>query len=64
MTTSAWKRQNILSHKSGLKAKPHKVDKIYLQVYLKVDKIYLQVYFATLEFDGALVLWDSAAGYQ
>ena len=53
MTTSAWKRQNILSHKSGLKAKPH-----------KVDKIYLQVYFATLEFDGALVLWDSAAGDQ
>ena len=49
MTTSAWKRQNILSHKSGLKAKPHKVD---------------QIYFATLEFDGALVLWDSAAGYQ
>ena len=63
MTTSAWKRQNILSHKSGLKAKPHKVDKIYLP-YNKVDKIDLQVYFATLEFDGALVLWDSAAGYQ
>ena len=33
-------------------------------IYFKVDKIYLQVYFATLEFDGALVLWDSAAGDQ